>query len=155
MRDSQHYLDNKQKKRKAAKIIIVIMFVALLLLATLITIFFGKKRDAVLVLVYDRDLSDYKEKLFYCNTDVTNLIGDLQSEIKISYSQTRKCGEDATAIGESCFHAQCKIRSEMENCVNVCQNEAYINLHCVDEDNRLDSLRKKLYSTVQKNCIEQ
>ena len=108
----------------------------------------------VKVLVYDRGQGDYIEKLFYCYNDTTNTITNLQNEIKISYSQTRECRKIATANGGLCVQAQCKISPEMENCVNACQNEAFINIHCDDKDNYLDKLRKELYATVQKNCIE-
>ena len=112
------------------------------------------KRGVVSVLVYDRGRGDYIEKLFYCYNDTTSVIINLQKEIKISHSRTRECRKTAEINGRLCVQKQCKISYEMENCVNACQNQAFINIHCDAEDNQLDALRKELYATVQKNCVE-
>lgn len=106
------------------------------------------------VLVYDRGRGDYIEKMFYCYNDTTDKIINLQSKLKISHSQTRECRKIAEVNGRLCVQDKCKIISDMEFCVNACQNEAFINIHCDDKDSQLDALRKDLYSTVEKNCKE-
>ena len=140
-----------QTKHKKVKVAIV---VAILILVIGIIGFQIIKKNIASVLVYDHDHADYIEKMFYCYNDTTNKIINLQSKIKISHSQTRECRKIAEVNGRLCVQEQCKIISDMEFCVNACQNGAFINIHCDDKDNQLDALRKDLYLTVGKNCKE-